>query len=60
MTSVHTDVKYVKALVWAKGELLQQDMRNYKEWRLRMQEWLDYHGLWCIIEPVKPEQVEQG
>ena len=55
---VHTDVKYVKALVWKSGELLQQDMRNYKEWRLRMQEWLDYHGLWCIIEPVKPE--EQG
>ena len=57
---VHTDVKYVKALVWKSGELLQQDMRNYKEWRLRMHEWFDYHGLWCIIEPVKPEQVGQG
>ena len=57
---VHTDVKYVKALVWATGEKLQQDLRNYKEWRLRMWEWLDFNGLWCVIVPVKPEQVEQG
>ena len=58
---VHTDtVKYVRALVWAKGEKLQQDMRNYKEWRLKIYEWLDFNGLWCVIEPVKPEQVEQG
>ena len=57
---VHTDtVKYVRALVWAKGEKLQQDMRNYKEWRLKIHEWLDFNGLWCVIEPVKPEQVEQ-
>ena len=58
---VHTDtVKYVRALVWAKGEKLQQDMRNYKEWRLKIHKWLDFNGLWCVIVPVKPEQVEQG
>jgi hypothetical protein len=35
-------------------------LRNYKEWRLKIYEWLDFNGLWCVIEPVKPEQVEQG
>ena len=45
---VHTDtVKYVRALVWAKGEKLQQDMRNYKEWRLKIYEWLDFNVVVC-------------
>ena len=50
---VHTEtVKYIRALVWTPAEKLQQDKRNYKEWRLKIREWMDFNGLWCVIEPV--------
>ena len=58
---VHTEtVKYIRALVWTPAEKLQQDKRNYKEWKLKIREWMDFNGLWCVIEPVEPEQVELG
>ena len=43
---------------WFGPKVKKLDMRNYKEWRLKIHEWLDFNGLWCVIEPVKPEQGE--
>jgi len=51
------ELKFVKTqLKWADSEKLDPAQGNYVKWRLKIRDWLIYNGLWCLIEPVKPEQ----
>jgi hypothetical protein len=53
--------KFVKTqLTWADSEKLDPAQGNYVKWRLKIRDWLIYNGLWCLIEPVKAEQQDQG
>ena len=54
------ELKFVKTqLKWADSEKLDPAQGNYVKWRLKIRDWLIYNGLWCLIEPVKPEQQQE-
>ena len=57
---VHTEWKVGRQLHFKDSELLRPDKFNYKPWCLKVSEYLNYGGLWCQIEPVKPELGDDG